>query len=139
MVGVFDETIGSVAAGLVEAPGAGLLTASEPVAGFWRSAALRVPCNVVTLTKVVGRGEPFHKTTEFVSKPLPVSVTVAAWPVGSVDGVIAVMTGTGLFTAKLTVLETPPPGAGFCTVIAPVELPVSEDAGSVAVRLLDET
>jgi len=60
----------------VEAAGAGLLTANDPVPRLCRSDALRATCNTVVLTTVVGRAEAFHNTTEFDSNPVPVIVTV---------------------------------------------------------------
>jgi hypothetical protein len=55
-----------------------LVTVNDPVLTVWRSAALSNTCNVVGLTKLVVRGAPFHSTIEFVSKPPPVNVIVAA-------------------------------------------------------------
>ena len=68
---------------LVDAPGAGLLTVKDPVPWFCRSEALSDTVNVVALTKVVGRGEVFHRAAEFDSKPVPVIVTLAATPGGT--------------------------------------------------------
>jgi hypothetical protein len=128
----------SGAAGLVDAAGAGLLTVSDPVPWFCKSAALRATCNVEALTKVVGRADAFHNTAEFDSNPVPVTVTVAGLPGGTYRGEIAVMTATGLFTLNGVAAEAPPPGAGFCTVIRLAELPVRSAAGSVALRLVAE-
>jgi hypothetical protein len=88
---------------------------------------------MVALTKAVVRGEPFHSTIEFVSKPVPVRVMVAACPAGTICGEIEVSTGVGLVTVKGVGALVPPPGAGFCTATAVVaELPVMAEAGSVA-------
>jgi hypothetical protein len=100
---------------------------------FCKSAALSDTCNVVALTKAVVRGEPFHSTIEFVSKPVPVSVIVAACPAGTICGEIEVSTGLGLVTVNGVGALVPPPGAGFCTVTAvAAELPAMAEAGSVA-------
>jgi hypothetical protein len=87
---------------------------------------------VVALTKVVVRGAPFHSTTEFVSKPVPINVIVAACPDGTICGDIEVRTGVGLVTLNGSAALVPPPGAGFCTVTALAELLASAEAGSVA-------
>ena len=118
---------------LVALSGPGLVTVSVPVLTFCRSAPLSDICNVVALTKAVVRGEPFHATIEFVSKPVPVSVIVAACPAGTICGEIEVSTGLGLVTVKGVGALVPPPGAGFCTVTAvAAELPPMAEAGSVA-------
>ena len=69
------------------------------------------------MTTVVGRAEPFHRTIEFPSNPVPVIVMVAGAFSGTDWGEMDVIAGVGLFTLKLAVAETPPPGVGFCTVI----------------------
>jgi hypothetical protein len=109
-----------------------LATVRDPALTFFRSVALSATCNVVGLTNAVVRGEPFHCTTEFVSKPLPVSVIVAAWPAGTILGEMEVKTGVGLVTLKAATLLAPPPGVGFCTDTAFAELPAMAEAGSVA-------
>jgi len=126
------EMIVSWEAGLVEAPGPGLLTVNEPVPWFWRSEALRATCKTVVLTTVVGRAHPFHITWELVSNPVPVIVMVAALPESTFGGEIAVMIGAGLFTSNVAGGEVPPPGAGFCIAIWLAELPVRSAAGTVA-------
>ncbi len=87
---------------------------------------------MVALTNTVVRGEPFHCTTEFVSKPVPVSVIVAACPAGTIFGAMELSTGVGLVTSKGVALLAPPPGARLCTVTALVELPAVAEAGSIA-------
>lgn len=117
---------------LVEAPGPGLLTVSEPVPWFCKSAALRATVNVVEFTNVVGFAAPFHITAEFASNPVPVTVTVAGAPGGTYRGVTALIAGAGLFTVNVVIPDVPPPGAGFCTLIWAIELPAKSAAGSVA-------
>ena len=109
-----------------------MLTDRDPVPWFCRSVALSITCKVVGFPKVVGRAEPFHKTTEFDSNPVPLIAIVAALPGGTYRGEIALIDGTGLFTLNVTAAEGPPPGAGFCTVIALAELAVEFAAGTVA-------
>ena len=121
-----------VALGLMEALGPGLLTVSEPLPWFCRSEAVRATCKTVVLTTVVGRAEPFHCTTEFDSNPVPVTVMMAAVPVGTYCGEIEVIAGTGLFTVKEVPEDVPPPGAGLFTEIWLCELPVRSEAGMVA-------
>jgi hypothetical protein len=87
---------------------------------------------MVALITVVGRGDPFHNTTELASNPVPVTVIVAAAPGGTTRGDIAVMTATGLFTTNDAPADVPPPGAGFCAVIWLRELPAKRFAGTVA-------
>lgn len=102
---------------LVEAFGAGLLTEIETTLWFCKSVVLRLICSSVELTTVVGFEVPFHKTAEFPSNPVPVMVIVAGAVPGIVCGEMDAIAGVGLFTLKLAVAETPPPGVGFCTVI----------------------
>lgn len=57
-------------------------------------------------------------------KPVPFTVKVKAGsPAVVLTGPMVLITGTGLFTARSTELELPPPGAGLNTVIgnAPVD------------------
>lgn len=135
-MGIGWEVTASGAAGLVAAAGPGLFTVSEP--GACKSAAVRSTFNCVVLTKVVGRAEAFHCTTELASNPVPVTVMVAAWPAGTMDGATEVMAGTGLFTEKLTGAEVPPPGAGFTTVNCATAPPERRDEVTVAVMLVEE-
>ena len=83
ITGTGMEVTVSVEAGLVEAPGAGLLTVKDPVPWFCRSDALRATVKVVALTNVVGRGAVFQRAAEFDSKPVPEMVMAAALPGGT--------------------------------------------------------
>ena len=72
--------------------------------------------NCVALTNVVTLAAPLKFTTEFETKPVPVTVNVNApvltvVPVG--DSVASV--GAGLFTVSVAAFDVPPPGAGFTT------------------------
>jgi hypothetical protein len=82
---------------------------------------------------------PFHCTTEFASKPLPVNVTVACFPVTTFLGLTSERTGWGLFTLKVTALDVPPPGEGLKTVIWFAALAASAEEGTLAVISVELT
>jgi hypothetical protein len=83
---------------------------------------------------------PFHCAVELVRNPVPAIVTVVlAAPAVIELGLIAVIAGEGLFTAKLAAEDVPPPGAGFCTVIGSVELAAKSEAGTAAVNDVELT
>jgi hypothetical protein len=73
---------------------------------------------------VVALALPFHWTTEFETKLLPLITNVnPALPDGTVAGEIVVTDGIGLtpvpvgaVTVKIAALDVPPPGAGLNTV-----------------------
>jgi hypothetical protein len=134
MVGIGCDVTFKPAGVLVDCCGPGLLTVSEPTPWLCRSAALSCTCSVAPLTKLVARGAPFQRTTEFVSNPVPVNVTVAATPGGTLRGEIVPITGTGLFMSYVTAADVPPPGAGFATVTMSSELPRIELAGNDVVN-----
>ena len=94
--------------------------------------AVKATVSLVALITVVGRGDPFHNTTELASNPVPVTVIVAAAPGGTTRGDIDRMAAAGLFTTNGATADVPPPGAGFCAVISLRELPARRLAGSVA-------
>jgi hypothetical protein len=138
IVGTGGVTVSGVLP-LVDPPGPGLLTVRDPTLAFCRSAALKTTCNVVTLTKVVVRADPFHNTTELASKPVPVSTMVAAAPAATSLGEIDVTTGDGLDTSNSTALDAPPPGTGFDTVTIATELLERLVAGNEAFISLELT
>jgi hypothetical protein len=71
--------------------------------------------NVVELKKVVDRSFPLKRTTDPTTKPVPLTVSAKPTPPAlTVAGEILVIDGE---TVKTTALDTPPPGAGFETVI----------------------
>ena len=81
----------------VPPPGAGLKTITEAVPTAAISAALMAAVTCVTDTNVVVRSEPFQRTTELVTKPLPSTVNVKAEPPAmAVAGLRPVVVGTGL-------------------------------------------
>jgi hypothetical protein len=103
----------------VPPPGAGLETVTCAVPAAAMSAAVMAACNWVALTKVVVRFEPFHRTTDPLTNPLPFTVKVkAAPPAVALEGEIEVIAGTGLgaVIVKAILPQVPPPGAGLKTV-----------------------
>jgi len=97
-------------------PGAGFVTEMFAMPVPAASAAVRLACNVVLETNVVGRALPFSRTVDVETKPVPVTVTVkSGLPCGIKLGFRLAAVGSGLFTAKLILPETPPPGAGLLT------------------------
>ena len=81
----------------VPPPGVGLNTVTLAVPAVAMSAAVIAAVNWVPLTYVVGRSEPFQRTTELPMKPVPLTVSVKAGPPGvAEDGLRPVMVGTGV-------------------------------------------
>ena len=98
--------------------------------------------NRVLETKVVGRSLPFQRTTELLTKFVPVMVRVKPpLPATAEDGLMAVIVGTGLLAwmVKVAVLDVPPPGAGLKTVTFAVPAVATSLAGIVAVSTVLET
>jgi len=106
-----------LAAGVVLPPGPGLftVTCAEPVVEV--SAAATYTCKVVVFTKVVARADPFQRTDEFASKPVPVTSRVPFEDCSRLLGVMPEICGVGALTGKLAMLEVPPPEDVFATVI----------------------
>src|SRR2546426_227269 len=68
----------------------------------------------VGLMYVVGRLDPFQRTADVVTNPLPTTVTLKLGPPAVVAaGASDVTVGTGFVTAKDSVPETPPAGTGL--------------------------
>jgi hypothetical protein len=88
----------------------------------------------VELTNIVGRGEPLTLTTDPLTNPDPLTVSVKLDPRASaIEGEILEIDGAGLRTARVRTAEVPPPGEGLNTVtdkLAPVAM---SDAGICAV------
>ena len=107
------------------------------------SAAVIAAVNCVALTNVVVRELPFHRTTELLTKLLPVTVSVnAPEPALAVFGEIDVSTGTGFgaaVTVNVTEFDVPPPGAGFVTVTAGVPADATSPARIAAVTCVELT
>src|ERR1700678_768578 len=101
----------------VPPPGAGVTTAMLALPIVVMSAAVIAAVIWVALTKVVVRLLPFHCTTDFASKPLPLTVNVKAVPpTVAVVGEMLVTVGGALLIDRSTAVEVPPPGVGFTTV-----------------------
>jgi len=92
---------------------------------------------------VVDARPPFHKTWELERNCVPVTVSVnAAPPTVALKGEIEVTLGVGLARVaivKLTALDMPPPGAGFCTAMLAVPAELRSDAGTSAVSEVLDT
>src|SRR5262245_54459415 len=106
-------------------PGAGLNTVTVAVPVVPISSAEIAAVNCVLLTKVVGRFSAFQRTTDPLTKFVPMTARVKAGePAVAVAGSREVIVGTGLVGAgpitKFTGLEVPPPGAGLNTVMLAV-------------------
>src|SRR5262249_3391495 len=100
--------------------GAGENTVMLVAPGFGMSADVTVANNLVGLSNLVGRLLPLIRTTDELTKPLPLTVSSKSWaPAWTVVGLIVVMRGTGFGVAmvKLTGFDAPPPGSGLITRI----------------------
>jgi hypothetical protein len=95
----------------------------------------------VAETNVVVRSNPFHRTTEFATKLVPLTVSVNAAPLAvRVVGLILIVVGAGgSLIVKVWGLEVPPPGAGVNTVICAVPATAISEAGIAAVSRVAET
>jgi len=81
----------------VPPPGAGVNTVTVAVPAVTMSAAVIAAVSCVADTYVVVRLVPFHRTTEPLTKLLPLTVSVKAAPPAFADkGLRLVVTGTGL-------------------------------------------
>jgi hypothetical protein len=132
----FAATIESVTAFDVPPPGAGLTTVTVAVLIAVMSLAGIAAVTWVSLTKLVGRSDPFQRTTEFKTKPVPFTMSVKAGPPAPARfGLIVVIAGTGfaLVIVNVTAFEVPPTGAGFDTVTDAVPGDAISLAGIVAV------
>jgi hypothetical protein len=106
------------------------VTVAVPPAAISSAGTAAVTCTA--LPKLVVKGEPFHRTTQFAAKfaPLAVSVNGPA-PAVRLAGVIAVRDGRGNSIAILSALDTAPPG--FTTVTLADAPPSNMLAGTFAV------
>jgi hypothetical protein len=104
------------------------------------SAAVITAVNWEEDTNVVVRFDPFHRTTEPTTKPLPLTVSVNAGPPApAVAGLKLVVVGTGLLIVKVRPLEVPPPGAGLNTVTEAVPAIAMSAAVIAAVNWVEDT
>ncbi len=110
-------------------------TVTLPVPTVAMSAVPIAAVNCVALTKAVVRVEPFHCTTEPLTKLVPFTVRVKADPPAVADeGLRPVIVGNGLLMVKVCAPEVPPPGAGLETVTLTVPAVVMSEAGIDAVN-----
>ena len=94
--------------------GVGLNTVTEAVPDEVRSPIGTVAVSDVALTSVVVSAEPFHFTTEPLTKFVPVTVRVnAAPPTLAEVGEMDVSVGTGLLIENRNGFDCPPPGEGL--------------------------
>lgn len=117
----------------VPPPGVGFCTATVAIPAELRSDAGIWAVSDVLDTYVVVAGLPFHKTCELEMNCVPVTVNInAAPPTVPLEGEMEVAVGVGFGGAeivKVTALEVPPPGAGFCTVTLAVPVELRSDDG----------
>src|SRR5207249_4118769 len=147
LAGATVESVGTgalvmnVRAADVPPPGAGLNTVTEAVPGVATSTAGMAAVSCVALTNVVVRGAPFQRTSEPVTKLLPVTVRVkAAPPAVALAGASPLTTGTGLAAiVNVWALEVPPPGSGVKTVTEAVPTAARSAAGMAAVSCVPLT
>ena len=86
---------------------------------------------------MVGRSDPFQRTTDPLTKFEPLTVRVKAGPPAVAEaGLMLASTGAGLMIAKATSFELPPPGAGLKTVTEAEPAPATSLAGMDAVNRL---
>ena len=85
-------------------------------------------------TKVVGRSLPFQRTTELLTKFVPVMVRVKPpLPATAVAGLMLLIVGAGLVMVNVAAPDSPPPGAGLKTVTFAVPAVATSLAGMAAV------
>ena len=99
------------------------------------SAAVMLAESCVLLPNVVVRLLPFHRTTEFAKKLVPLTVSVKALlPATTVLGARLVRVGDGLLMVKVNALVVPPPRVGLKTVTLAVPALAKSAAGIVALN-----
>src|SRR5882724_2114757 len=146
------ERLESVGCGLLTAnvsdhippPGAGFSTEIEGNEAVATSLAGMAAVSRVLLTKVVVRFEPFTCTTDAGTKLVPLRVNVnAPLPAMTLSGERPERVGCGLgpelLTARLSVADVPPPGAGFATETERVPAEATSVAGMAAVSCVPLT
>src|SRR5438552_3001033 len=134
VVGVTLFTV-NVCALDVPPPGTGFVTVMLDVPAVVRSLAGMEAVSCVELIEVVVRAEPPKFTTEFVTKLVPLTVSVKTpSPTFLLVGEMLVVVGAGLLTVNVCALEVPPPGVGFVTVMLNVPAVVRSLAGIDAVN-----
>ena len=118
-------------------PGAGFVTTTGTTAADGNSvagiAAVMVAPPLETTPALL---VPLKLTVAPDTKLVPVMASDAiACPARAVDGLIAVIVGTGLLIVKLSELEAPPPGNGLVTMTAAGPAVITSVAGMAAVMV----
>ena len=115
-------------------PGVGFVTVTCAVEMAAISAPVMLAVNLLDDVKVVVLSDPFQRTTEAGTNPLPFTVKVNAWPPTiALSGDRDAMAGTPYWMFSGTVPEVPPPGVGVVTEM--LETPVDVRSAAVtAVR-----
>ena len=133
--------IGKGAALDVPPPGAGLKTVTLADPAVAMSAAGMLAVSRVSLTYVVARALPFQRTTEPLTKFVPLTVRLNAGPPTlALDGLRLVIVGAGLLLIeKVAALDVPPPGAGLKTVTLADPAVAMSAAGMLAVSRVSLT
>jgi len=141
LVGESDVMVGTgllmvkVAVPEVPPPGAGVLTETLAVPASAMSVEVMVAVRDVPEPYVVARLDPFHRTTELVSKFVPVTVSVKlALPATEFVGDIRVTVGTGFAMVNFRTFDAPPPGFGLKATTFAVPGVVTSEAGTDAVN-----
>ena len=105
----------------VPPPGAGVTTCTWLMPADDRSPAVSKASKFVEFTKVVVRAATLIVTTELGTKPTPVNaIVVAALPAFAETGLNEVRLGVWFLTESGKLLDDPPFGGGFTTVISNV-------------------
>src|SRR5690348_16017924 len=131
-------------------PGVGFITWICVTPELARSPAFSVAVRLVLLVNAVTRGEPFTSTTEFGTKPTPLTVTAVetAELITAAAGEMDEICGTGFVTFIATTFELPPPGAspagglgtgGLKTAICSAPALAMSDASTAAVSCVEFT
>ena len=121
----------------VPPPGEPFTTVTEAVPAVAMSAAEMEAVSTVLLEKVVVRGAPFQFTTEVVTKPEPLTVSVKATPPAvALLGEIEPIAGTGLLIVNVFAFDVPPPGGLFTTVTETVPAAAMSAAEMEAVTIV---
>jgi hypothetical protein len=125
----------------VPPPGVGVNTLTSALPAVAMSAADIAAVSCVEETNVVGRSVPFQRTTESVTKRLPLTVSVNIAPPALADaGLRLEIVGTpGLLIVKVRALEVPPPGEGVNTFTCAVPARAMSEAGISAVNFVAKT
>jgi hypothetical protein len=116
-------------------PGPGLKTVTDDSAAEAMSLAAMKAVRLEPLTKVVARLEPFHCTVELLTKLAPNTLKAKPDPPTVTElGERAATAGAGLSTAKLTPLDSPPPGPGLNTATDEIAAEARSPAVMTAAR-----